>query len=375
MSRSADRWNVRWPRQFLAVLFVLASAAAASACPLCYGAAKQLLTIGLQLDMAEQAVLAQPLPDGSYRMVEVIKGSGRAGDFIAGKLPALDAVPRTSSAPLLLLRDAGAPNWTSIGTISTAYATWLRQLLATRSIEGKRPRPVWPQTIQTSFDLSEAGWRQRVALVLPYLEDANPLAAEIAWGELARAPYATLDVARSRVDPRQIVAWLDDRSLAPRRAAYILLLGFAGGADEAAGIERRLDAARASHDTTDIAAMLAADLELRGQSRVSLIEENYFKDRSRTLPEIEAALFALNVLGDTDRTIPRARVIAAYQVFIRERGPMAGFVAPQLANWGYWGFVSAYVDLLKSNAIKDPASQFAVASYLQQAALAITGVQ
>ena len=57
------------------------------------------------------------------------------------------------------------------------------------------------------------------------------------------------------------------------------------------------------------------------------------------MPEIEAALLALNVLGDANSAVPRARDVAAYRAFIRLRPPMAGFVAPQLADWGSWDAV------------------------------------
>jgi len=46
-----------------------------------------------------------------------------------------------------------------------------------------------------------------------------------------------------------------------------------------------------SHAPTNLAAMLAADLGLRGPSRVARIERKYLVDRQRTLPEIEAAMF------------------------------------------------------------------------------------
>jgi len=63
------------------------------------------------------------------------------------------------------------------------------------------------------------------------------------------------------------------------------------------------------------------------------------------MPEIEAALLALNVHGDANRTVFRERVIQAYRTFIRERPPMAGFVAPQLADWDYWDVTTEYVAL------------------------------
>jgi hypothetical protein len=112
--------------------------------------------------------------------------------------------------------------------------------------------------------------------------------------------------------------------------------------------------------------MLAADLELRGPSRVGWIEQAYFADRTRTLPEIEAALLALGVHGGANAAVPRDRVIAAYRFFIRERKAMAGFVAQQLADWEYWDVTAEYVALLESDAVKDPASHFAVVNYLHR---------
>ena len=98
---------------------------------------------------------------------------------------------------------------------------------------------------------------------------------------------------------------------------------------------------------TNLAAMIGADLELRGPSRVGWVEARYFADRTRTMPEIEAALLALNVHGDANGTVPRERVIQAYRAFIRERPPMAGFVAQQLADWDYWDVATEYAALLR----------------------------
>jgi hypothetical protein len=358
-SRSALRVTSQYA---LAGLLLFASAAASFACQVCLEAPRQLVTIGQQLDMADRAVLAVPVAGGNqFRIVEVVKGKDAVADMIAD--PVTDVVDDDDVAldhgadggtgdPLLLLRDALVPRWTSLGSIRAEYADWLHQLANTG----------------TMFDPSDAGWRQRIALALPYLENADPLAAQIVWGEVARAPCATIGVVKSRIAARVVASWIDDPKLASRHATYTLLLGFVGGLADAARLEQRIDAVRQSHDTTDLAATLAADLELRGPARVGWVEEMYLADRTRTMPEIEAALLALNVLGDADRTVPRERVIQAYRVFIRERGPMAGFVAPQLADWGYWDAAKEYAVLLEAHAIKDTASEFAVTAYLQRAA-------
>ena len=73
--------------------------------------------------------------------------------------------------------------------------------------------------------------------------------------------------------------------------------------------------------------MIAADLRLGDPSRIDWIVARVFADRKSTMPEIEAVLLALNVLGDANgAAAPRARVVAAYRDFIKLRPPMAGFV-------------------------------------------------
>ena len=373
--RSSASASPMWLQCALAASFLFISVHAAVACPLCYEAARQVVTIGQQLDMADRAVLAMPLTGGKFRIVEIVKGEDAVGDVIAEPVTGLDAAAAADGDRYLLFRDPAAPQWTFLGTIRAEYAAWLRQLAATFFVKGDRPRLIWPLNMQTSSTLSYDGWRQRIALVLPYLENSDPLAARIAWGELARAPYVTLDVARSRINSAAVESWLDNPTLASRHAAYTLLLGFAGSADDAARIEQRMEAAWNARDSTNLAAMIGADLELRGPSRVGWVEAKYFVDRARTMPEIEAALLALNVHGDANHIVSRERVIQAYRTFIRERPPMAGFVAPQLADWNYWDVTTEYMALVKSNAIKDPASEFAVINYLQRSAAAKAAVQ
>jgi hypothetical protein len=364
-----------WLSSGFALGLPLITATWAAACPLCYEAARQMETTGQQLDRADQVVLAAPVAGKSdFRIVEAVKGKHAPGDIIADAVTGRDAAA-VACDPCLLLRDPLTSWWTSLGAVGAEHADWLRQLAATRLVEGDRPRPTWPVTVRAPIELSYAGWRQRIALVLPYLENPEPLVARIAWGELARAPYATMDVAKSWKGAAEVQRWLDDPKLASRHPAYILLLGFTGGSADAARLEERLESAWNTHRATNLAAMIGADLELRGPYGVDWVEAKYFADRSRTMPEIEAALNALTVHGDANGTVPRDRVIQAFHAFIKARPPMAGFVAPQLADWNYWDATADYEALLKGKALKDPASEFAVVNYLRRAASAKAALQ
>jgi hypothetical protein len=340
------------------------------ACQLCAEAARQLVTIGVQLDASERVVLAVPDADGrSYRVVEVIKSKAPVGARIVEPVTDAGGSRPEGRGPFLLINDPLGGGWSSLGTLPVRYAGWLKQLTATYSVEGEHAQPSGPLTLQASFALalSDAAWRERVALVLPRLDDPDPLVGQIAWGELSRAPYATLDVVRSRINAASVTAWLADPHLGPRQAAALLVLGYVGGASDAGSLEQRLESAWSAHEAANLSAMIAADLELRGASRVQWVETKYLTDPARTMPEIDAALLALHTQGDANRAVPRARVIQAYQTFIARHPSMAGFVAPELADWNYWGERAHYAALLEANAIADPASRLAVMSYLQRA--------
>jgi hypothetical protein len=329
----------------------------AAACPLCIGAYRQ--SPAQELTSLSQAVLAAPAagPSG-YRVVEVIKGQRPPnGSIEEGSYPA-EAAAAGGARVLLFARDASWPMWASFGALDPQHASWLRQLAA-----GKR----WA-------DMNADEWRARVALMLPYLESPEALAADIAYGEIASAPYDALLAVKSRLDAATVRRWLADPKLAGRRSLYLLLLGISGDARDAASIEHGLDAAWQSGDATNLGPMLAADLELRGAARVTWLEERYLRDRRRSVAEIEAALLALSVQGNADKGIPRKRVIGSYRTFIREHREIAGFVAQDLAAWHYWDAVPEYVALMKSDLRQQYASRIAIVAYLKQSPGGAAGV-
>jgi len=339
----------RWmPLGMLALLIIFAGPSA-YACPLCLGGIR--FAPGQQLDVADQAVIAAPSAGGTrWRILEVVKGTAVAGKFIIGPVDGADKTAMRSGKPSLLLRYEQLPTWSSVGTIGVKYAGWLRQLAATGP----------------AADRSNVDWRNRVALVSPYLENPEALVADIAYGEIARAPYGALRSLKLRLNAATIARWLDDSRLAATRPSYTLLLGITGGPQDAERLEQRLEAAWASRDATNLGAMLAADLELRGPSRVAWIETMYLTDRRRTMPEIAAAVRALSEHGDENGAVPRARVIQAYMVLIRDRKPLASLVAAHLAEWEYWDAVGEFVALLGSDVQIDPASRAAIVTYLER---------
>jgi hypothetical protein len=331
---------------------LLAVGVAATACPICFRGIT--LTTLQQLSASQRAVLAQPSPDGKQlRIVAVIKGDAAVGELLVGESYRVGATTLDASRPLLMLHSDLSPAWLSAGSIGIEHADWLRRIA--------RSTP--------ATNASEREWREHVVLLFPDLFSPEPLVSDIAYTELSRAPYAALRALKPRLDAAQLARLLDHPARAP---LFTLLFGIVGGPEDATVVEQRLVAAWAFNDASNLAALLAADLELRGPARLQWLEKMYFSDRNRTLPEIEAALLALSVQGTANGAVPRERVIQAYRFFMRERKPMAGFVVQDLAAWNYWDAGPEYLMLLRTNAIQDPASRYAIVSYLMRSPRADT---
>jgi hypothetical protein len=186
----------------------------------------------------------------------------------------------------------------------------------------------------------------------------------VAYGEIARAPYAAIRTLAPKLDARRIEGWLDDPRLAGRTSLYTLLLGVAGGASAQQRVDRQLAAVRPGDDVYAVAALLMADLEMRGPARVASIEKSYFADHRRSANEIQAVVLALSEQGGADAAIPRARVVEAFRTFVHSRHPFAGYPAPTLLGWQSWDAVPDYVALLKSKAPQHPASMIVILNYL-----------
>lgn len=310
----------------------------AQACAICLSAVS--VSTGQKLDAADVVALATPVAGSEqFRITEAVKGDAVLGTVVEAGSDHAENFPAGAGKLSLLARNAMSGRWTHVGALGAENAAWLRELLKTNDGRAKAPPRLWPIVSPVQAVTDSTNWPRRIALIEPYLECDDPLAAEIAFGELSRAPYEAMRGLRPVLDAEDIRVWIEDPALSRRHDAYLLLLGIAGGADDAAMIEKRLVAARAAHDATHVAAILAADIELRGPSQVGWIEKNYLLDHGRSLPEIDAALLALNVHGAAGGVVSRQRVVDAYRDFIRDRKPMAGFVATYLSDWKAWDAV------------------------------------
>jgi hypothetical protein len=329
-------------RAAMSGMALMVASATAVACPLCIGTAAR--SSSQDLDELSHAVLAVPAGQ-QYRVMAVIKGAAPSGSITQ----VVVHEPTLAGQSLLLVRDEQWPMWVSLGRAAPDDAPALRVLAAEHPAES-----------------DAAAWQRRLDVAIPRLVSREPLMAELAYGACASAPYAALRAARPELDVATVRTLAEDPASGKRRSLYVLLLGIAGDANDAADLEAQISAAWDTHAATDLSSMLAADMELRGPARVDWIEERYLRDPSRTVAELQAALLALSVQAMSRGPTPRERVIEAYMAFVHAHQDMAGFVAADLAAWGYWDAAPEFASILKANIRQHDDSRADMIAYLRQ---------
>ena len=64
----------------------------------------------------------------------------------------------------------------------------------------------------------------RVGFLLPSLQSPEPMVAELAYGEIAAAPYGAMRANKAAIDLEAVRRWVADPALASRHDLYLLLL-------------------------------------------------------------------------------------------------------------------------------------------------------
>ena len=322
------------------------------ACPICAPGDGQGL-LSQRLRQADSVVLAAPAAPGmAHGMRQVIKGAPPTSPLL---LPApasgLAPVPADGSvADSLLLYRQGSSGWQSAGALPMSRADWLRQLLAL-------PQPM---------DAASADWGPRLSFFVTDLESPEPLVAQTAYDEIASAPFGAMRGLRSRLQAARLLEWLDSPRLAARRPLYALLLGASGDVERVPALQQRLAQLRQPADAAAVSAMLAAVLELQGDSGVARLERHYLQAAGRQDWEYQAALLALSVHGKDGQRVSRARVVQAYAGFLRQDTPLAGLVASDLGDWGRWEFDQSFAGLMRSGRQHTFASRYGMVFYLMR---------
>lgn len=240
----------------------------------------------------------------------------------------------------------------------------------------------------------------RLVYFQKHLEDEDPLLAQDAYDEFARAPYGEVIDLADRMDRKQLLEWIGDASVGPtRRRLYLTMLGVCGTPEDAQALKSLLlydyplvkpgvSAMLASAASTGPAygismidelvradirrkqqcldALIAAYLKLIGPEGLPLVEEKFLSNPKAEYSHIYAAFMALRFHGEETDVLPRERLLQSMRLLL-DNEEIADQVVADLSRWEDWSVMDRLVSLFE-NSDTDGWIRQPVISYLLTAA-------
>jgi hypothetical protein len=328
----------------LLVAFLIANST--RACFVCRVPYQSLLD---KIESGNQVVVARAMDESlsRWQIVRVIKSSD---NLVADQIRAVKNSGLITPGTMQLLRRAAAGEaWAHLGTIDQEHLAFL-----TRAVDLSSRRP-----LAASGDDQQ----QRLSYFVPFLEHANPQIADSAFHKILNAPYQKVRTLGQHLDPDSLLELIKNPQLArKRRSLYITLLGTCGGQREATLLKQWIDERSASQNSGDLAALLAAHIELNGEETVKFIEDSYIRNRARKLGEIIEAIAALSLHGQAEGTVSRSRIAASFHLFLDERPPLLEMIIEDCTRWQDWSFAPKVMEIYAGG--KQPWNNAMILRYL-----------
>ena len=336
----------------VAGLACLAQSIPALACSICIAVPEK--TAADILGESRVVVLAREDPERpfSYAPVEVLKG--RAPEhpidlFVDSRTRRiLSAYPERA---VVLARGEDDGPWHNLGVAGPDYAAIVRRIVLMA--------PHWQG--------SQEG-QPRVEFFVPLFGHENPRIYELAYLEMARAPYRVIGRLSQSVPRAQFEPMLTRRQYFKWRPLAILMLAHQADAEDRQYISDSFHTAERLGLTTNLAAWAAAFVEIEGAKAVAAIESRYLNSSRRTAAELTEVLRALSLHGSEGRTELRDRIVAAYGVLLEVHPDLAPLAVSDLVAWKRSELVEALARIESTHDGLDSAARENIRHYLRRAA-------
>lgn len=243
----------------------------------------------------------------------------------------------------------------------------------TRTINWTTPMKVSDRVIEylkLLETLPEKG-ADRLAFFAGHFEDEEPVLANDAYDEFARASYAEVWELAPRLDRDKLIGWLEDPDvIKPRKRLYYTLLGVCGTEKEIPYLEEIIRSGDRDRQS-GLDALIACYLTLRGDEGVALIEETFLTNPKAEYIDVFSAITALRFHGTESDKVSRDRIVSALR-HVLDRPKMADMVIPDLARWEDWSVVDRLVQMFREANTDDTKwVRTPIISYLQACPLPV----
>ncbi|RWO26114.1 hypothetical protein [Mesorhizobium sp.] len=331
----------------IAAAFLL-TATPAHACVLCMSYPK--VTNADQVVGSGTAVFARenPARPFSYAVLETFKGryDGSAIPLFLDSTTAR-ALQLYPALQVILVQNGPGGAWRALGMAGREYQSVMRQV--------------------AQWDKSSKTLAERAVFFATYLRHEDRRLAELAFLEVARAPYATLRDLKTRVARDDIYRIVNDLFHVEWHGLYILMLGMSDRPEDIAFVRGKLRTAAEYGLTVNLGAYATALIEMTGADGVTQLAEEYFVEPGRSHAELLEIVRALSVQGTGGAVELRSAIIEAYGRLLAHHPELAGNVANDLSDWKVLRFVPRLREILNAGVGLDDASHFAIAMYVSSA--------
>jgi len=330
-NKSLRRRN--WSTAVLSSVLAMVMVIPANSCPFCSAVA---LTFTEQMDSSDLVVIAcldsEPegedktqLPRAMFKVSNILKGEEFMKVGQEFKAVVVSRKIKIGDSFLVMGNGTDSINWTTPQLVSRAVVKYLQQL------DG----------------LPKKG-ADRLAFFAGYFEHEESMLAYDAYDEFARAPYADVKALKDRIQPEQLLGWLQDPDvMKSRKRLYYTLLGVCGGKDQLPFLEEVIKSGDRDKQS-GLDALIACYLTLTGDAGVPLIEETFLKNPNAEYIDVFSTISALRFHGTESDQLSKPRIVEALR-YVLDRPKMADMVIPDLARWEDWSVMERLVKMFKES--------------------------
>lgn len=257
---------------------------------------------------------------------------------------------------VVFVRGQKLDDWRCLGVADSEYQQVIERIVAREQI--------WS---------GQRGEQQRIEFFVQLFDHEHPSIFELAYLELARAPYSTIKKIAPLTSKDRIRSLLNRREYVEWRPLAILLLAQSPDERDHQLIEKSFRSCQRFGLSTNLAGWAAAYVEIHGENAVKEIEATWLDDANRPETEVRAVLKALSVHGRNGHVQLQDRIVSSYRVALKVHPTVAGPVASDLLQWKRWKFRRQLAHVIKPE-IKLPATDVKlVQQYLVEAEKANLG--
>jgi hypothetical protein len=364
----------------VALMLAIVAATAAEACPFCTVESR---TLAEEIEASQAVVMARLIADAppmnqsgdggidtdpdsgkaTFRVVDVIRGGGsvnensvQAGDEIKVVYFGEDERDKT-----FLISGIGVENnqleWTTPLPLSATAIDYIRRL---------------PDMTVTGV--------ARLQFFQDYLENDDPLLAQDAYDEFARAPYSVVHQLKGHMHHDRFVEWIKSPDVNPsRRRLYLTLLGVCGDQRDVPMLEDMIESDYSAkkplveqlvaigqslggpiglgtwsemldleerQKKLGLDAAIACYLTLHGPDGLDLIDQRFLLNPKVEYTHAYMTIMALRFHGEESDVIPKPRLLASMRLLL-DNPDFADQVIPDLARWEDWSVLDRLVAMYK----------------------------